>query len=68
MIKNKLRELRFQNDISQIKLANDLGVTRQTINALEKQKYDNPTLELSFKICRYFNLSIEEVFEYKEEK
>jgi len=53
------------HDLTQDALAQQLGVTRQTILAIEKGKYD-PSLELAFKIARYFNVSIEEVFTYSE--
>lgn len=63
-MKNKLKVLRAQNDWSQEVLSNKLDVSRQTINAIERGKYD-PSLPLAFKIARLFDLSIEEVFEYK---
>lgn len=53
------------HDLTQEALANDLGVTRQTILAIEKGKYD-PSLDLAFKIARYFNVSIDEIFIYGE--
>ncbi len=53
------------HDLTQEALANELGVTRQTILAIEKGKYD-PSLELAFKIARYFGVSINEVFIYGE--
>jgi len=52
------------NDLTQDGLAQALGVTRQTILAIEKGKYD-PSLELAFKIARYFNTTIDEVFVYE---
>ena len=52
-------------DITQEELASRVGVTRQTILAIEKGKY-NPSLELAFKIAKYFETTIEEVFFYKE--
>lgn len=60
-MKNLLRVLRAQNDLSQAALADKLDVSRQTINAIEKEKYD-PSLPLAFKISRLFNQSIEEIF------
>lgn len=53
-------------DITQEELANELGVTRQTIIAIEKNKYD-PSLVLAFKIAKFFKVQIEDVFEYKIE-
>ncbi|MGV8087527.1 MAG: helix-turn-helix transcriptional regulator [Methanomicrobiales archaeon] len=64
-MKNRIKVLRAMNDLTQDALAQQLGVTRQTILAIEKGKYD-PSLELAFKIARYFNVSIEEVFTYSE--
>jgi len=49
------------HDLTQEALANELGVTRQTILAIEKGKYD-PSLDLAFKIARYFGVTIEDVF------
>ena len=68
---NHLEELRKQRGIRQEDLAQALGVSRQTIISLEKGKY-NPSLALAFKLARYFNLSIEDIFddsdEYADEK
>ena len=61
-MKNKLRELRAARQWSQSDLADKLGVSRQTINAIETEKYD-PSLPLAFKVARLFKLSIEEIFE-----
>ncbi len=58
---NRLKVLRAENDWSQADLADQLGVSRQTIIALEKGKYD-PSLLLAFKIAKVFALSIEDVF------
>jgi len=60
-MKNKLRELRAAKEWSQSDLADKLGVSRQTVNALETEKYD-PSLPLAFKVARLFKRSIEEVF------
>jgi len=60
-VKNKLRELRAARDWSQAELADKLGVSRQTVNALETERYD-PSLPLAFKVARLFKLTIEEVF------
>lgn len=64
-MKNRIKVFRAMHDLTQEALAQQLGVTRQTILAIEKGKYD-PSLELAFKIARYFNVSIEEVFTYSE--
>lgn len=61
-MKTKLRELRAGKQWSQSDLADRLGVSRQTINAIETGKYD-PSLPLAFKVARVFKLKIEEVFE-----
>ena len=61
-MKNELRVLRAERDWSQADLAERLGVSRQTVNALETGKYD-PSLPLAFKIARLFRKPIEQVFE-----
>ena len=61
-MKNKLRELRAAKEWSQSDLADKLGVSRQTINAIETEKYD-PSLPLAFKVAWLFRLPIEEIFE-----
>ncbi|HIP74191.1 MAG TPA: transcriptional regulator [Euryarchaeota archaeon] len=61
-MKNRIRELRNQRGITQEELAEAVGVTRQTIIAIEKGRYD-PSLRLAFKIARFFKKSIEEIFE-----
>ena len=63
---NRLKILRAERDWTQIQLANELGVSRQTVNAIEKGKYD-PSLPLAFRIARLFQLTIEEVFQAEEE-
>jgi len=60
-MKNDLRVLRAKNDMTQAELAERLGVSRQTVNAIETEKYD-PSLPLAFKISRMFGLPIEEIF------
>jgi putative transcriptional regulator len=64
-MKNKLKVYRAMNDITQEKLAKELGVTRQTIIAIEKDKYD-PSLSLAFKIAKLFHVKIEDIFLYGE--
>jgi putative transcriptional regulator len=61
-MKNRLRELRAAKEWSQADLADQLGVSRQTVNAIETEKYD-PSLPLAFKVARLFKTSIEEIFE-----
>jgi putative transcriptional regulator len=61
-MKNQLRVLRAERQWSQGDLAGKLGVSRQTVNALETGKYD-PSLPLAFKIARLFARRIEDVFE-----
>ena len=65
-METKIQELRKANKISQAELADEMGVTRQTIILLEKGRY-NATLELAFKIARYFGKTIEEVFIFEED-
>ncbi len=60
-MKNKIRELRKDLGFRQEDLAVKLGVTRQTINAIENNKY-NPTLELAIKLAKLLNVSVEELF------
>jgi len=60
-MKNRLRELRAVKEWTQGDLAEKLGVSRQTINAIETEKYD-PSLPLAFKLARLFKQSIEEIF------
>jgi putative transcriptional regulator len=64
-MKNKIKVFRAMHDMTQEDLAARLGVTRQTILAIEKGKYD-PSLDLAFKIAKFFNVAIEEVFTYAE--
>lgn len=62
-MKNRIKVFRAMHDLTQEALAQELKVTRQTILAIEKGKYD-PSLELAFKISRFFGVSVEEVFIY----
>jgi len=62
---NKLKVYRAMHDLTQEDLADKLKVTRQTILAIEKGKYD-PSLDLAFKIAEFFDIKIEDVFQYKE--
>ena len=61
-MKNRLRVLRAELDWSQADLAQRLGVSRQTVNAIETGKYD-PSLPLAFRIARLFEMPIEAIFE-----
>jgi putative transcriptional regulator len=58
---NKLKEFRARNDMTQEDLAAKVGVSRQTIVAMEKQKYD-PSLSLAFKLAKCFGVKIEDIF------
>ena len=61
-MKNRVRELRTEKNWSQVELAERLEVSRQTIHAIESEKYD-PSLPLAFKVARLFKTTIENVFE-----
>ena len=61
-MKNRLKVLRAERDWTQANLADELGVSRQTVNAIEKGKFD-PSLPLAFKAARLFGLSIEDIFQ-----
>ena len=64
-IRNNIRRLRFEaNEMTQAQLAEKVGVTRQTLNAIEAAKY-SPTLELAFKIAKVFDVPLDEVFQYE---
>ena len=66
-IQNNIRRLRFEHDeMTQQKLAEQVGVTRQTIVAIENAKY-SPTLELAFRIAHVFGRPLEEVFWFDEQ-
>ena len=65
-MKNRLRVLRAEYEWSQADLADHLDVSRQTVNAIEKGKYD-PSLPLAFKIAKLFQMKIEEIFFPDEE-
>ncbi len=65
-MKNRLKVLRAERNWSQADLANYLAVSRQTVNAIERGKYD-PSLPLAFKIAKLFKLSSEEIFDPTED-
>lgn len=66
-MKSRLEEIRKQRGITQEQIAADLKVSRQTIGSLENGRY-NPSITLAFKISRYFDMSVEEIFVYEEEE
>jgi putative transcriptional regulator len=66
-VKNRLEEIRKQRGIKQEELAAALEVSRQTIGSLENGRY-NPSILLAFRIARFFDMSIEEIFIYEEEE
>jgi putative transcriptional regulator len=66
-VKNKIKELRKKKELRQEDLAEKLSVTRQTIIAVENDKY-NPTLELAMKMAKLLETTVEELFELEEEK
>ncbi len=65
-MKNRVKELREMAELSQGKLGELIGVSRQTINSLENGRY-NPSIELAFKLSGTFKLTIEEIFIYEGE-
>ena len=65
-MKNKIKVFRAMHDLTQEDLAQAIGVTRQTILAIEKEKYI-PSLDLAFRIASYFKVTIEDIFQYEEE-
>ena len=67
-VTNSIRSLRFTNgEMTQADLADRVGVTRQTIIAIEQGKY-SPTLEMAFRIARVFRMPLDEVFRYSDEQ
>ena len=67
-VANQIRRLRFERDeMTQQELADRIGVTRQTVNAIELGKY-SPSLEVAFRITLVFGVPLEEVFEYTGER
>ncbi len=62
-MKNRVRELRTAKNLTQEELSNIIGVSRQTINAIEKEKFD-PSLPTAFKMAQLFETTIEEIFLY----
>ncbi len=64
-MKNRIEEIRKARGINQEELAKALGVSRQTISSLENGRY-NPSIELAYKLSKYFGMTIEEVFIFEE--
>jgi putative transcriptional regulator len=62
-VHNRIRELRLAAGLSQQQLAERVGATRQTINAIEQEKY-SPSLELAFRIAQAFEVAFEDVFQF----
>jgi putative transcriptional regulator len=65
LLKNKIKELRSEHNLTQKAFADIVDVSRHTIIAIEKEVYD-PSLKLAFKFSKYFSKTIEEIFEYEE--
>lgn len=66
-ISNQIRQLRSRcGDLTQQELADRIGVTRQTVNAMESNKY-SPSLEVAFRVARVFDVTVEKVFQYDED-
>ncbi len=66
-MKNKIEEIRKEKGIRQDELAKKMGVSRQTISSLENGRY-NPSIMLAYKIAKYFDMTIEEVFVFDDEE
>jgi len=64
-LKNKVKQLREQFGLTQAQLGQKVNVSRQAINAIEKNKFD-PSIWLAYDLARFFNMSIEELFEFEE--
>lgn len=67
MIYNRIKVLRAERDLTQADLADRVGISRQAVISIEKYKY-TPSLELAFKIAEAFGVSIDRVFEHREEE
>ena len=65
-MKNRIEEIRKERGVLQDDLAKAMGVSRQTISSLENGRY-NPSIMLAYRIAKYFNMTIEEVFVFEEE-
>ena len=68
VISNRIRQLRFEHgEMTQQQLAEHIGVTRQTVNAIELGKY-SPSLEVAFRIADVFGVALEQVFQYEAKR
>lgn len=67
VLKNKIEEIRKEKGIRQDELAKKMGVSRQTISSLENGRY-NPSIMLAYKIAKFFDMTIEEVFVFDDEE
>jgi len=65
LLKNKVKELREQYGLTQAQLGEKVGVSRQAINAIETNKFD-PSIWLAYDLARFFDMSIEKLFDFKE--
>lgn len=65
-MKNRIEQIRKEQNIRQEDFAKSMGVSRQTISSLENGRY-NPSIQLAYKIAKYFDMTIEEVFIFEEE-
>lgn len=66
-MKNRIEEIRKEQNIRQEDFAKSMGVSRQTISSLENGRY-NPSIQLAYKIAKYFDMTIEEVFIFEEDE
>jgi putative transcriptional regulator len=66
-MENSLKVWRAKRDVTQGELADELDVSRQTVNAIERGRYD-PSLELAFELAEYFDCAIEDIFEHESEE
>jgi putative transcriptional regulator len=66
-VKNRVREMRLQRDLSQADLGSALGVSRQTVISIENGRY-LPSLPLAFRIAGFFEMAVEKLFEPEEEE
>ena len=66
-MKNRIEEIRKERGIKQDDFAKSMGVSRQTISSLENGRY-NPSIMLAYKIAKYFNMTIEDIFIFEEEE
>ena len=66
LVTNRIRALRFAHEMTQADLAERVGVTRQTVIAIEQERY-SPSLEMAFQIARVFGVPLDDVFQYPDE-